>query len=187
MQLVRPATRATAGRPTPNLRACSSSTMCRQVPRAVEPAQRADRHSRAAPPPEGDGQLPREEQQRAPCSAGPLQARRSRGPCARLHHGAKDAARPRASRRAQLRHGAWAPSRPGTPPASERLSDGSGKSVRSAAVGRGGSTTAPAPPRRPLLDSLTRVRRMFTVQHSLRNRPPKRRLCGGRFRSMSVQ
>ena len=186
VRLVRPATRATAGRPTPNLRACSSSTMCRQVPRAVEPAQRADRHSRAAPPPEGDGQLPREEQQRAPCSAGPLQARRSRGPCARLRHGAKDAARPRASRRAQLRRGAWAPSRPGTPPASERLSDGSGKSVRSAAVGRGGSTTAPAPPRRPLLGSLTRVRRMFTVQHSLRNRPPKSGFVRGHFQNSTV-
>ena len=174
VRLVRPATRATAGRPTPNLRACSSSTMCRQVPRAVEPAQRADRHSRAAPPPEGDGQLPREEQQQAPCSAGPLQARRSRGPCARLRHGAKDAARPRASRRAQLRRGAWAPSRPGTPPASERLSDGSGKSVRSAAVGRGGSTTARGALLRVLLGSLTTVRGRLTVQHGLRNRPPKR-------------
>jgi len=185
--LLRVGTRATRRRAVPNRQACTSSTVHRRLRGAREHPQRAERPGCAAAPLEADGPLPHTELQRAAAGSGLLGAHRSRRPCAGLRRGGGDAARPRARRGARLQRGARGLPRRGSSPPPSSPQTGACTSGGTTAVGRGGSATAPAPPRRPLLGSLTRVRRMFTVQHSLRNRPPKRRLCGGRFRSMSVQ
>ena len=184
--LLRAGTRAARRRAAPNRRAGTSGTVHRRLRGAREHPQRAERPGCAAAPPEADGPLPRVERRRAAAGSGLLGPHRSRRPCAGLRRGGGDAARPRARHGARLQRGARGLPRRGSCPPPSRPQTGACTSGGTAAVGRGGSATARAALLRRLLGSLTTVRGRITVQRSLRNRPPKRRLLRGRFRSTSA-